>query len=184
MSANSKHATPLTAYRGMLLHFLSDPGEGNDMRAVQFFDDGVLVVEDGRVKSVGPALSVLARLADTVRVIDCAGRLILPGFVDTHIHYPQTDMIASYGNQLLDWLERYTYPAEAAFTDAEHARDVAEFFLDELLRNGTTTAMVFATVHAVSVDVFFRSAAALALWRRLKFGSANGDSASSSLRSK
>ncbi|HXX11367.1 MAG TPA: guanine deaminase [Burkholderiales bacterium] len=155
-----KSATSLTAYRGMLLHFLADPGEGNDARAAQFFEDGVLVVEDGRVVSVGPAAPVLAGLDDTARVIDCAGRLILPGFVDTHIHYPQTDMIASYGNQLLDWLERYTYPTEAAFVDAAHARDVAEFFLDELLRNGTTTAMVFATVHAASVEAFFRSAAA------------------------
>src|SRR5262249_658449 len=117
-------------------------------------------VEEGRVKSVGPAASVLAGLAGTARVIECADRLILPGFVDTHIHYPQTDMIASYGEQLLDWLERYTYPIEAAFANAGHARDVAEFFLDELLRNGTTTAMVFATVHAASVEAFFRSAAA------------------------
>lgn len=157
---NSERAAPLTAYRGMLLHFLLDPGEGDNSRATQFFDDGVLVVEDGRVKSVGAAVSVLAGLPDTARVIDCAGQLILPGFVDTHIHYPQTDMIASYGGQLLDWLERYTYPAEAAFVNAEHAREVAEFFLDELLRNGTTTAMVFATVHAPSVDAFFHSAAA------------------------
>ena len=158
MPANS--ATSPTAYRGMLLHFLADPGDGDDARAAQFFEDGVLLVEDGRVVSVGPAAPVLAGLDDTARVIDCAGRLILPGFVDTHIHYPQTDMIASYGSQLLDWLERYTYPTEAAFVDAAHARDVAEFFLDELLRNGTTTAMVFATVHAASVDAFFRSAAA------------------------
>jgi guanine deaminase len=151
---------PIAAYRGMLLHFLSDPGEGDDARAVQFFDDGLLVVEDGCVKAVGNAAFLLPGLPEKAQVVNCTGQLILPGFVDTHIHYPQTDVIASYGSQLLDWLERYTYPAEAGFADAAHAREMAEFFLDELLRNGTTTALVFATVHAQSVDVFFQSAAA------------------------
>jgi len=142
----------------MLLHFLSDPGEGDDARAVQFFDDGLLVVEGGRVKAVGNATLLLSGLPEKAQLIDCFGSLILPGFVDTHIHYPQTDVIASYGSQLLDWLERYTYPAEAGFADAARAREIAEFFLDELLRNGTTTALVFATVHAQSVDVFLQSA--------------------------
>ncbi len=144
----------------MLLHFLTDPGEGDDAHAVQFFDDGLLLVEDGRVKAAGNAAALLSGLPERTSLVDYTGRLILPGFVDTHIHYPQTDVIASYGSQLLDWLERYTYPAEAGFADAEHARETAEFFLDELLRNGTTTALVFATVHAQSVDVFFQSASA------------------------
>ena len=148
----------IAAYRGMVLHFLADPGEGDDSHAMQFFDDGLLVVEDGRVKAVGDAASLLSSLPRNAQQVDYSGRLILPGFVDAHIHYPQTDVIASYGMQLLDWLERYTYPAEAGFADAEHARETAEFFLDELLRNGTTTALVFATVHAQSVDVFFQSA--------------------------
>jgi guanine deaminase len=144
----------------MLLHFLSDPGEGDNAHAMQFIEDGLLVVEDGRVKAVGDAASVLSSLPANAQRIDYSGRLILPGFVDAHIHYPQTDVIASYGMQLLDWLERYTYPAEAGFVDAERARETSEFFLDELLRNGTTTALVFATVHAQSVDVFFRCASA------------------------
>ncbi len=83
--------------------------------------------------------------------------------LDTHIHYPQTDVIASYGTQLLDWLERYTFPAERRFDDGEHARAVCEFFLDELLRNGTTTALVFGTVHRRSVEVFFEAAQARGL---------------------
>ena len=144
----------------MLLHFLSDPGEGDNAHAMQFIDDGLLVVEDGQVKAVGDAGSLLSSLPANAQRVDYSGRLILPGFVDAHIHYPQTDVIASYGMQLLDWLERYTYPVEANFHDAERARETAEFFLDELLRNGTTTALVFATVHAQSVDVFFRSAQA------------------------
>jgi len=150
----------VAAYRGMVLHFLSDPGEGDNAHAMQFIDDGLLVVEDGRVKAVGDAASLQSSLPADVQRVDYSGRLILPGFVDAHIHYPQTDVIASYGMQLLDWLERYTYPAEAAFDDAARAREMAEFFLDELLRNGTTTALVFATVHAQSVDVFFQSALA------------------------
>ena len=150
----------VAAYRGMVLHFLSDPGEGDDSHAMQFFDDGLLVVEDGRVKAIGDAASLLSSLPGNAQLVDYAGRLILPGFVDAHIHYPQTDVIASYGMQLLDWLERYTYPAEAGFDDAGRARETAEFFLDELLRNGTTTALVFATVHALSVDVFFQCALA------------------------
>jgi guanine deaminase len=150
----------IAAYRGMLLHFLSDPGEADNPHATQFFEDGLLVVEDGRIKAAGDAASLRSTLPTNAQRIDYAGQLILPGFVDTHIHYPQTDVIASYGMQLLDWLERYTYPAEAGFGDAERARETAEFFLDELLRNGTTTALVFATVHAQSVDVFFQSALA------------------------
>ena len=145
----------LAAFRGMVLHFLTDPGEGDDPHAFQFFEDGLLVVEQGRVQSVGPARDLLASLPEGASVTDYSGRLLLPGFVDAHIHYPQIDVIASYGARLLDWLERYTFPAEARFSDAAHAREAADFFLDELLRNGTTTALVLGSVHPVSVEVFF-----------------------------
>src|SRR5882672_2914099 len=128
---------PLRAYRGRLLHFLADPGDGHDEHAVQFFEDGLLIVEDGWVKAAGNATELLPTLGPGASVVDYTGRLLLPGFVDTHIHYPQTDIIASYGTQLLDWLERYAFPAETDFEDAAHAAEVAEFFLDELLRNGT-----------------------------------------------
>ena len=96
-----------------------------------------------------------------IEVTDYRGRLILPGFIDTHVHYPQTDMIASYGEQLLEWLETYAYATERRFADPAHAREVADFFLAELLRNGTTTAMVFATVHKASVDAFFAASEAI-----------------------
>jgi guanine deaminase len=152
--------TRIAGYRGMVLHFLADPGEGDNPHAMQFFEDGLLIVEDGRIKAVGDAATLLPDLPANAQRIDYSGRLILPGFVDAHIHYPQTDVIASYGLQLLDWLERYTYPVEMGFADAGRARETAEFFLDELLRNGTTTALVFATVHAQSVDIFFQSALA------------------------
>ena len=81
--------------------------------------------------------------------------LIVPGFIDTHIHFPQTQVIASYGAQLLEWLNKYTFVEEQRFADAGHAERNAVFFMDELLRNGTTTAVVYATVHPGSVDAFF-----------------------------
>jgi guanine deaminase len=147
-------------WRASILHFLADPGSGDDARATQYFDDGLLVVDKGRVSAVGPAADLLPTLPPGTQATDCRPGLIVPGFVDTHIHYPQTDVIASCGTQLLDWLERYTFPAERCFSDAAHARGVCEFFLDELLRNGTTTALVFGTVHAQSVDIFFEAAEA------------------------
>ena len=150
----------LHAYRGSLLHFLGDPGDGNDVSAVQYFDDGLLVVENGLVKAAGEARMLLPALTAGMQVVDYSGRLLMPGFIDTHIHYPQTDMIAAYAAQLLDWLDDHAFPAERRFFDAEHAAEGSRFFLDELMRNGTTTALVFATVHACSVDAFFAEAEA------------------------
>ncbi len=155
---NLTSAAP-TAFRAAILHFFADPGADDAAAAWQYFDDGLLVVENGRVKAVGAAASLLPALAAGTRIIDHSGQLILPGFVDAHIHYPQTDMIAAPGKQLLDWLKDYTFPAERRFDDPEHARAVADFFLDELLRNGTTSALVFASVHKQSVTAFFEAAA-------------------------
>ncbi len=153
----------LHAVRGEILHFLADPASHGEA-AIEHFADGLLLIRDGHVAETGPAGELLARLPADVPVTDYRGKLILPGFVDTHIHYAQTDIIASHGEQLLAWLEKYTFPAEARFADPEHARAVAEFFCDELLRNGTTTALAFATVHASSVDALF----AAALERRMR----------------
>jgi guanine deaminase len=149
----------LSAYRGTLLHFLSEPGEHPDPASFEWIEDGLLVVADGRVQRCGPASQLLAALPVGTPVIDHRGKLILPGFVDAHIHFPQIDVIASYGGQLLDWLERYTLPAEAKFADREYAAESARFFLDELLRNGTTSALVFSTVHAQATDALFEEAA-------------------------
>ena len=150
----------LRAYRGSLLHFLGDPGDGADGSAVQYFDDGLLVVENGLVKAAGEARDLLPTLPAAAQVVDHTGRLLMPGFIDTHIHYPQTDIIAAYAAQLLDWLDDHAFPAERRFADAGHAAESSRFFLDELMRNGTTTALVFGTVHAVSVDAFFAEAEA------------------------
>lgn len=146
--------------RAAILHCLADPGEHASPSAVEYFDDGVLVVENGVVAEVGAAESLLPRLPENAPVEDLRGKLIVPGFIDCHVHFSQLDIIASYGEQLLDWLSRYAYPEEARFSDVDHANSVASVFIDELLRNGTTSAMVFATVHRHSVDAIFAAAAA------------------------
>ena len=129
------------AFRGHILHCLDEPAARGDA-ALEHFPDGLLIVQDGHVAAIGPASDLLPKLPAGTPCADHRGRYLVPGFIDTHIHYPQTDIIASHGAQLLDWLQRYTFPEEAAFADPAHAADVADFFLDQLLANGTTTAMV------------------------------------------
>ncbi|MDH5213535.1 MAG: guanine deaminase [Gammaproteobacteria bacterium] len=146
------------AFRASILHCLADPGEANASSAIEYFDDGLLVVNNGLVEQLGPAAALLAGLSADVELIECRDKLIIPGLIDCHVHYPQIDMIASYGTQLLDWLERYAYPTECRFSDVQHAAEVAAYFADALLRNGTTTALVFATVHVESADAIFAAA--------------------------
>jgi guanine deaminase len=141
------------AYRASILHFTSDPAI--DQNAYAWHEDGLLIIKDGRVQTAGDYAKLRGDLPDGVSVHDYRGKLIVPGFIDTHIHYPQTDMIASPAPGLLPWLETYTFPTERKFCDLEHAQEVAGFFLDELLRCGTTTAMVYCTVHSSSVEAFF-----------------------------
>ena len=146
------------AYRASFLHLLGDPGNEIEPAAVEYVEDGILIVEEGRVAALGPASDLLRTLPAETPLVDYRGYLVVPGFVDTHVHYPQLDMIAAYGSKLLDWLESYAYPAERAFADPRHAAAAANFFLSELLRNGTTSALVFATVHPQSVDALFDGA--------------------------
>lgn len=147
-----------TVYRSSFFHCLSDPGPHSNEQAVEYLEDGLLIVKDGRVEVLGDAADLMPGLSENIEQVDLRGKLIVPGFVDCHVHYPQIDIIASYGEQLLDWLNKYAYPVEQRFSDPVHAQDVAEFFADELLRNGTTTALVFATVHPASVDAIFEAA--------------------------
>lgn len=154
----------VVAIRADFLHCVRDPGlDGSDLEAVEHVRDGVLLIRDGRIERLAPAAALLPQLGPEVLVHDHRGMLVVPGFVDTHVHCPQVDVIASYGTQLLDWLERYTFPEEQRFANAAHARAVASFFLDRLLENGTTTASVFCTVHPESVDAFFEASEARGL---------------------
>jgi len=148
------------AFRSSILHCLSDPGEASLASAYEYFEDGLLIVDNGIVAEAGHAEALLPGLAEDVLLTEFPGKLIVPGFIDCHVHYPQLDIIASYGEQLLDWLHRYAYPTEARFSDPDYAREVATVFVDELLNNGTTTALVFGTVHAHSADAIFEAAAA------------------------
>ena len=152
----------LKIFRGEILHFLGDPAKLPLAQSYQHIEDGLLVVKDGLIEQVGEAALLLPTLLPTLpkdaQITHSPNALLTPGFVDTHIHYPQSEMIASYGEQLLQWLENYTYPAERQFSDPEKAADIAEFFLDQLLEAGTTTALVFGTVHKTSVDAFFTAA--------------------------
>jgi guanine deaminase len=148
------------AYRAALLHALDDPSRVPADAAIAHHPDGLLVVEDGHVAAVGAYADLAPTLPKGTSIEELPGRLITPGFVDAHIHFPQTDVIAAWGGELLDWLERHTYPAEQAFADRAHADAVAAVFLDELLRNGTTSALVFGTVHKASAEALFEAALA------------------------
>jgi guanine deaminase len=147
------------AIRGRVLTFLRAPRGAGDSESYRYIDDGIVLVQDGRTAAVGPATELLPGLPSEAAIDHHPGRLILPGFIDPHIHYPQTQVIASYGAQLLEWLEKYTFVEEQKFGDAGHAARIAEFFLDELARNGTTTAVAYCSAHPASAEALFSAAA-------------------------
>jgi guanine deaminase len=144
----------LNGIRGTLLDFIEDPFYNEEEQCVRCLADGLLVIENGTIKDLGPYNDAIRKYPGC-RVEHYPGYLIMPGFIDAHVHYSQMGIIASYGKQLLEWLEAYVYPEEGKFADYDYARGMASLFLDELLRNGTTTAAVFTTVHPRSVDAFF-----------------------------
>ena len=147
----------ITAHRGEILDFLDDPSltEGESIR---HYKDGLLLVEDGKIAGIFDSDKADEFSKSGIQVIEHSNGLITPGFIDTHVHYPQCEVIAAYGTQLLEWLEKHTFPVESKFHDPAYADAISKFFLDELIRNGTTTALVFGTVHAESVESFFREA--------------------------
>jgi guanine deaminase len=145
------------AVRGSILSYRGDPFLLGPDEAVAYDTDGAIVVEGGRIAETGPASAMLAKYPG-ITVDHYPQDLIMAGFVDCHVHYPQCEVMASFGEQLLEWLNRYTFPAEQKFADPDYARATAEHFLDECLRNGTTSASVYCTVHPESVDAFFASA--------------------------
>lgn len=149
--------TSVKAFRGAFLDFVGDPFYESVGESVRYIPDGLLIVENGKIKAFGSYERLQPQYRD-IESITYSDKLIVPGLIDLHVHYPQTEMIASDSNQLLDWLERYTFLTESQFKDPEYSRQIAEFFLDELLRNGTTTAVVLAAVFPESVDAFFEAA--------------------------
>jgi guanine deaminase len=147
------------AVRGRVLTLLDDPAEVGEAASHRYVEDGLIIVEQGRITEVGDWPALRANLPPDMIVDHYPDHLVLAGFIDPHIHLPQTQVIASYGAQLLDWLEHYTFVEEQKFGDVAHAAATAAFFLDELLRNGTTTAAVYGSVHPQSVEAFFAESA-------------------------
>ena len=139
--------------RGRVLDFHADPAETQDNH--RYWEDGAIIVQDGKIVAVGDHAD-LARpdLPET----DHRPHLILPGFIDPHIHFPQLQVIASWGAQLLDWLNTYTFPEEARFADPDHATRMAGLFLDQLTAHGTTTAVAFCSSHKTSAEALFSAA--------------------------
>ncbi len=133
----------MTVYRSRVFTPVHDPFANGLENSYRWFDDGYVAVgDDGRIAGVGDWKD-----APEGEVVELPGKLLTPGLIDTHLHAPQLEMIGSYGGHLLEWLNRYTFPTERKFEDPEHARRVARAFYDELLRNGTLTALIFSTVH-------------------------------------
>lgn len=142
-------------YRARIFTPVSDPFANEIGSSYRYFEDGVLAVDDdGRITAVGEWAQ--RPEGDAIELGENA--LITPGFIDTHLHAPQIEMIGSYGGHLLEWLERYTFPTERKFEDPVHARKVASAFYDELLRHGTLTALIFSTIHAEATEIFFEEA--------------------------
>ncbi|MFC0268478.1 guanine deaminase [Kushneria aurantia] len=153
---NERHAL-----RGMILHFTDDPGVDDTPRdgSCHFYPDGLVVIENGLIVRCGSAAELLTTLPDDTAVSHYPGQLIMPGFIDPHLHYSQLDIMASYGRQLLDWLQTYTFPEESRLNQRAYADDIARAFIEQMLANGVTSALAFCTSHPHSVDALFEAAA-------------------------
>jgi len=148
-------------FRARIFTPIGDPFEAGaePEQTYRSFDDGYLAIDaGGRIAGVGPWNERSPSLRDAELIELGSDFLLSPGFFDTHLHAPQLEMIGSYGGHLLEWLNRYTFPTEAKFSDPEHARCIAKAFFDELLRNGTLCALVFSTIHREATDIFFEEA--------------------------
>ncbi|MBB2673502.1 UNVERIFIED_ORG: guanine deaminase [Rhizobium esperanzae] len=147
-----------TLLRGRLLSFHRAPLTLADSQSYFYEEDGGLLIEGGVIASVGAYADVKAKAAADVVEIDHRPHLILPGFIDMHLHFPQMQVIASYAANLLEWLNTYTFPEECRFVESAHAERIARHFYDELIRHGTTTAVAYCSVHKTSADAFFAEA--------------------------
>ncbi|MCA1492059.1 guanine deaminase [Sinorhizobium alkalisoli] len=144
--------------RGRVLTFVREPQGMEDSESYRFYEDGAVLVGGGKITAVGPYGDVAAAAGERVQLIDHRPHLVLSGLIDTHLHFPQTQAIASYGAQLLEWLNTYVFVEEQKFREGKHAAFIAGRFMDELLSNGTTTAVAYCSVHPESVDAFFTAA--------------------------
>lgn len=153
----SNPLTSRTALRGPALTFRDNPFTAGDEAAIHYEPDALIIMQDGVIQEFGDYTLLKDDLGDTP-VTQYPDALILPGFIDAHVHYPQMQVIGSYGTRLIDWLNKYTFVAEQQFSNEAYAEQVAHIFLAETLRAGTTTAAVYCTIHPESVNGFFRAA--------------------------
>ena len=144
--------------RGRVLSFITRPESVEDRASYRYEEDGAVLIRDGRIAATGDFAFVSAGEGRGAAVVDHRPHLILPGFIDAHAHFPQMQVIASYGAELLDWLNDYTFPEETRFNDTQHGRRIARLFLDEMLRHGTTTVAAYCSVHRESAEAFFAEA--------------------------
>ncbi|SDD72342.1 guanine deaminase [Paracoccus isoporae] len=144
--------------RGRLLDFSAEPQGPGDRDAIRYVEDGAILIAEGIIAASGSHAEVAAKAHDA-REIDHRPHLLMPGFIDTHLHFPQVQVIASWGAQLLDWLNNYTFPEETRFADAEHCAAMAGQFFDLITSHGTTTAAAYCSVHPASVEAYFTEAA-------------------------
>lgn len=144
--------------RGRTLSFKSRPQARDDHASYVYEEDGALLIENGRITEAGTYADVKYKASIGVEVIDHRPHLLMAGFIDPHIHFPQMQVTASYAANLLEWLNTYTFVEEQRFADASHSARFAMLFFDELLRHGTTTAAAYCSVHKGSADAFFTEA--------------------------
>lgn len=144
--------------RGRTLSFKSRPQARDDHASYVFEDDGALLIENGLISAAGSYAEVRTTAPDDVEIIDHRPYLLMAGFIDPHIHFPQMQVTASYAANLLEWLNTYTFVEEQRFADAAHSARFATLFFDELLRHGTTTAAAYCSVHKGSADAYFAEA--------------------------
>jgi guanine deaminase len=144
-----------TLLRGRLLSFRREPEGLDDDGAYLYVEDGGLLLQDGLITMAGEFADLSENAPPDVEVIDHRPHLIMPGFIDTHIHFPQMQVVGSYAGSLLEWLNTYTFVEEQRFSDPEHSARIAVKFFDELIRHGTTTAVAYCSVHKVSADMYF-----------------------------
>lgn len=148
-----------TAIRGRFLDIQNTVAQAREIHdQVRYIEDGLLICQAGKIQWFGTWAAGQTQLSPDMHVQHYPDQLIIPGLIDTHIHFPQTEMVGAYGEQLLEWLNTYTFPTELQFSDKAYADQIAHFFVNELLKNGTTTALVFCTVHPQSVNALFEAA--------------------------
>ncbi|MEA3467691.1 MAG: guanine deaminase [Thermodesulfobacteriota bacterium] len=150
---------PLSAIRGQFLDVVDGIDSPSELEEkLRHIEDGLLLLRNGHVEWFGEWEEGKDKIPEKCSIQNYQDKLIVPGFIDAHVHFPQAEIVGAYGEQLLEWLDNYAFPAEKQYKEEKYAAQMADFFIDQLLRNGTTTALVFCTVHPESVEALFTAA--------------------------